>query len=41
MPKISLNSAFKKFNVIQFAVAFGLFGYYASELRRLKGYIPE
>lgn len=41
MPSITLNSAYKKFNVVQFVIAGGLFAYYGYELYRLKRFVPE
>lgn len=41
MPKISLNSAYKKFTVVEFVVAFGLMGYYGYDLLRMRKMIPD
>lgn len=40
-PKLTLNTAFKKFTVFQFGLSIGMFGWYAWELNGLRDLIPE
>jgi hypothetical protein len=40
MPSITLNSAYKRFTVVQFLISFGILGYYGYQLHNMKNLVP-